>query len=88
MATEMELRVAKAVEKVLIEWEVSPYLRPAWDVAQPIARAALEAIAVPTEAMLIAGGDALDPSGDREFDLAGPVWTAMIRAALTPEDAK
>jgi hypothetical protein len=73
-------------------WPNLPQLE-AWDDAWPHAReaimeearAAIEAMRKPTEAMSQAGGDITIPAGDYNYPIYGAadeVWNAMIDAAL------
>lgn len=91
--SEMVQRVACAIGSALSHHPMTPETKwgagptrlsgePVWKTYEAAARAAIEALGVPTEAMLDAGGSVEFSEGNVSQGLAGKVFTAMIDAAL------
>ena len=81
--TEMELRVAKALDDVIDGWYDAQSNLNTVD----LARAAIRAMRQETDAMNDAGSDVVDARMLAETGFCGPIWRAMIDAA-SPEELK
>jgi hypothetical protein len=63
-------------------------LMPKWRMYEHLARAAIEAMRQPNEAMRQAGADNLFGAASDDWkDDAGAIWSAMIEVALSPSPA-